>query len=89
MSRIGKQPITVPGGVDVTIAEGSVRVKGPKGELALDLVGDVVVEREGDTVSVSRASGSDVRRSPETRCPSLGRTTNVGTARCTASPARS
>ena len=63
MSRIGKQPITVPGGVDVTIAEGSVRVKGPKGELALDLVGDVVVEREGDTVSVSRANDERRNRS--------------------------
>ena len=33
MSRIGKQPITVPAGVDVTIDGNTVTVKGPKGEL--------------------------------------------------------
>lgn len=34
MSRIGKKPISIPAGVTVTVAEGMVRVKGPKGELA-------------------------------------------------------
>ena len=36
MSRIGKQPITVPSGVDVTIDGATVRVKGPKGQLEHD-----------------------------------------------------
>src|SRR3954453_12225031 len=60
MSRVGKQPITVPSGVDVTIADSSVRVKGPKGELAIDVVGDVTVAREGDEIVVTRAN--DERR---------------------------
>ena len=34
MSRIGKLPITVPSGVNVDLAEGSVKVKGPKGEFS-------------------------------------------------------
>jgi len=60
MSRIGKQPIAVPSGVDVTIADASVRVKGPKGELAIDVVGDVTVARDGDAIVVTRAN--DERR---------------------------
>src|SRR4051812_9770099 len=64
MSRVGKQPITVPSGVDVTIDEQSsgtsVRVKGPKGELAIDVVGDLSVARDGDAILVTRAN--DERR---------------------------
>jgi large subunit ribosomal protein L6 len=60
MSRIGKQPITIPSGVDVTIADGTVLVKGPKGELTTTVVGEVEVAREGDTLVVTRAN--DERR---------------------------
>lgn len=63
MSRIGKAPITVPGGVDVTIAGARVTVKGPKGELRQELVGDVTVERDGDTLVVVRADDSRTNRS--------------------------
>jgi large subunit ribosomal protein L6 len=63
MSRIGKQAITVPGGVDVTIDGPAVRVKGPKGQLEYRLVGDVVVERDGDALNVSRADDSRSNRS--------------------------
>ena len=63
MSRIGKQAITVPGGVDVTIDGGAVRVKGPKGQLEHHMVGDVVVERDGDALHVSRADDSRANRS--------------------------
>jgi len=59
MSRIGKQPISVPSGVDVTIDGGAVRVKGPKGQLEYQLVGDVVIERDGDALNVTR--GDDTR----------------------------
>jgi large subunit ribosomal protein L6 len=54
MSRIGRQPITVPDGVDVQIAAGQVTVKGPKGELAQDLVSDMKVELADGTVTVER-----------------------------------
>ncbi len=63
MSRIGKAPITVPSGVDITISGPSVKVKGPKGELGYDLVGDVTVERDGDTLVVARADDSRGNRS--------------------------
>ena len=63
MSRIGKQPITVPSGVDVTIAGAHVTVKGPKGQLEHEIIGGVTVEREGDDLVVSRADDSRSNRS--------------------------
>ncbi|MDQ1461409.1 MAG: large subunit ribosomal protein, partial [Actinomycetota bacterium] len=47
MSRIGKKPITVPSGVDVTIDGQRVAVKGPRGELKLEIAGAIAIEREG------------------------------------------
>jgi large subunit ribosomal protein L6 len=51
MSRIGKAPITVPGGVDIDIANGAVTVKGPKGTLSRVIPGEITVRR--DTTSDS------------------------------------
>ena len=49
MSRIGKQPITIPAGVTVTVANGNeVTVKGPKGELSRSLQKGITVAVEGD-----------------------------------------
>ncbi|MBI4434317.1 50S ribosomal protein L6 [Candidatus Uhrbacteria bacterium] len=53
MSRIGKQPITLPAGVTATIASGLVTVRGPKGEVAVPLHPRVRVELEGTTLRVS------------------------------------
>jgi large subunit ribosomal protein L6 len=63
MSRIGKQAITVPSGVEVTIDGTAVRVKGPKGQLEHRLVGDIAIERDGDALNVSRADDSRSNRS--------------------------
>ncbi|MDQ1448811.1 MAG: large subunit ribosomal protein, partial [Actinomycetota bacterium] len=63
MSRIGKQPITVPSGVEVTIDGSAVRVKGPKGQLEHHLVVDVLIERDGDAWNVTRADDSRSNRS--------------------------
>ncbi len=63
MSRIGKQAITVPSGVDVTIDGALVRVKGPKGQLEYTLVGDVSVTRDGDSLTVTRADDARTNRS--------------------------
>jgi large subunit ribosomal protein L6 len=41
MSRIGRQPVAIPKGVQVTAQDGSVKVKGPKGELVMSLVSGV------------------------------------------------
>jgi large subunit ribosomal protein L6 len=54
MSRIGKNPIPVPSGVDVAISGSSVTVKGPKGTLVRDLPGAVTVRQDGDTLLVER-----------------------------------
>ena len=63
MSRIGKQPITVPSGVDVTIDGDAVRVKGPKGQLEYQLVGDVQIARDGDALNVTRTDDTRSNRS--------------------------
>lgn len=61
MSRIGKQEISLPQGVDVAVVDGMVKVKGPKGSLEQALVDRVAVEVNGQTVNVTRVS--DDRRS--------------------------
>jgi large subunit ribosomal protein L6 len=63
MSRIGKVPIAVPSGVEVTIDGATVRVKGPKGQLEHEIVGDVAVAREGDELVVTRADDTRANRS--------------------------
>ena len=54
MSRIGKAPITVPGGVDVAIDGASVTVKGPKGTLSRTLPEIISVRREDNQLLVER-----------------------------------
>jgi large subunit ribosomal protein L6 len=63
MSRVGKQPIAVPSGVDVTIDGATVRVKGPKGQLEHNVIGKVAVECDGDNVVVTRADDERANRS--------------------------
>ena len=54
MSRIGRLPITVPSGVDVTIDGRNVTVTGPKGTLSRALHPDITVSREDGTIVVTR-----------------------------------
>jgi large subunit ribosomal protein L6 len=54
MSRIGKAPIPVPGGVDVAVAGARVTVKGPKGTLERDLPSTITVRQDGDVLLVER-----------------------------------
>jgi large subunit ribosomal protein L6 len=61
MSRIGKQPVPVPTGVDVKIDGQNVSVKGPKGSLALDVAEPITVERNDDGAIVI-ARPDDERR---------------------------
>lgn len=58
MSRVAKNPIVVPAGVEVTLAAGKISVKGPKGSLTQLLNADVVVERQGDTLLCKATSDS-------------------------------
>ena len=52
MSRIGKMPIALPAGVEVKFADGVVSVKGPKGTLTREIVGNIGIEVEGSTLLV-------------------------------------
>jgi large subunit ribosomal protein L6 len=54
VSRIGKQPVSVPDGVEITIEPELVRVKGPKGELAERVSREIGVEQENGEVVVTR-----------------------------------
>ncbi|MCU4186379.1 50S ribosomal protein L6 [Acidiferrimicrobium sp. IK] len=54
MSRIGRSPIPVPSGVDVTIAGRQVTVKGPGGTLSHELPGEITVRQEETTLLVER-----------------------------------
>jgi len=63
MSRIGKAPITVPGGVDIAIDGGSVTVKGPKGTLSRTIPGAITVRKEEATLLVERPDDERQNRS--------------------------
>ena len=57
MSRIGRMPITVPAGVEITVAENNVvTVKGPKGTLTQALRPEMIIEQEGNVIHVKRPS---------------------------------
>jgi large subunit ribosomal protein L6 len=64
MSRIGKLPVAVPSGVNVTLADGEVAVKGPKGELRQHILSQVVdVKLEEGKVVVARKGDAKPHRS--------------------------
>ena len=54
MSRIGRMPVVVPSGVDVTINGRQVHVKGPKGELSMQVTSPIEVSQENGVITVSR-----------------------------------
>ena len=63
MSRIGKKPIPIPQGVSVTIAEGAVEVKGPKGHLRqLVPPGVVFVRNDATLVATLEREGRELRK---------------------------
>ena len=63
MSRIGNKPITVPEGVEVTLNDNHIVVKGPKGTLEKDLHKNMTVTMEGNTITVTRPNDEAVNRS--------------------------
>jgi large subunit ribosomal protein L6 len=56
MSRIGRMPVAIPSGVDVTIDGRQVTVKGPKGTLSLEIVQPIEVKQADGTITVTRPS---------------------------------
>ncbi len=63
MSRIGRLPIPIPAGVDVTLDGSSITVTGPRGQLHRDLAPELTVVREDGTLRVERPR--DDKRSRE------------------------
>jgi large subunit ribosomal protein L6 len=64
MSRIGRLPITVPGGVDIALDGSEVTVKGPKGTLSHTVASPIEVQRADDgTLTVTRPNDERVSRS--------------------------
>jgi len=56
MSRIGRMPVELPGGVEVKNENGIVTVKGPKGELTQSISKDMIINIDGNILTVSRPS---------------------------------
>ncbi len=63
MSRIGRKPISIPAGVEVTIAGQDVSVKGPKGALSFTISEPISVSKEDTTLVVARPDDSRTARS--------------------------
>lgn len=63
MSRIGKQPINIPAGVTVSVANTTVTVKGPKGTLTQEINPNISVAVEGNVCTVTRPDDEKLNRS--------------------------
>jgi len=63
MSRIGRKPITIPGGVNITLDNTLITVKGPKGTLSRELHKDMKVVIAESELSVERPSDNKLHRS--------------------------
>jgi len=63
MSRIGKKPVVLPGGVQASVQDRTIHVKGPKGELTLLFPPEIAVEVEGQEVKVSPVGDTPFARS--------------------------
>lgn len=63
MSRIGRKPITVPSGVNITLDNSVITVKGPKGTLTRELHKEIKVTVEGNEIVVERPSDNKLHRS--------------------------
>ena len=59
MSRVGKNPVPVPANVEIALSTNEVLIKGPLGTLRHNLVSDIRVEREGDSLLIKPSNGSN------------------------------
>lgn len=58
MSRVGKEPVSVPANVEVILSSSEVSIKGPLGKLQRSFNSDVIIEHDGDTLLVKVANSS-------------------------------
>ena len=62
MSRIGRLPITIPAGVDVTVDGNTVTAKGALGTLTQTFSANMAIEKDGDTIKVTRPNDAKENR---------------------------
>ena len=60
MSRIAKTPIEVPSGVEVKVQSGQVKVKGPNGNMVLQLPSEISLEHDDKVINVKHATDSAI-----------------------------
>ncbi|WP_018605528.1 50S ribosomal protein L6 [Uliginosibacterium gangwonense] len=58
MSRVAKNPVVLPAGVEANVGQGEITIKGPLGSLKLNLHPSIAIEREGNVVKVVAVAGS-------------------------------
>ena len=63
MSRIGRMPVAIPAGVEITVDNGVVTVKGPKGELTQAINKDMMIEQKDGVLTVARPSEDKYHKS--------------------------
>ena len=63
MSRVGRLPVEVPSGVEVSIVESLVKIKGPKGEMEFDFSPEIEISFADDQIAVKRPSDAREMRS--------------------------
>ena len=79
MSRIGRKPIAIPNGVEVTLDNTVITVKGPKGTLTRELHKDMQITVENNEINVVRPSDNKTHRSSRhdpQRCLEYGQRCN-------------
>jgi large subunit ribosomal protein L6 len=62
MSRIGKKPVSLPSGVTAAVSDGTVSVKGPKGEMKLRLVSEIEAEVKDGAIAITPREDTDRAR---------------------------
>jgi large subunit ribosomal protein L6 len=62
MSRIGKAPVNLPSGVEVSVVDRTITVKGPKGTLSRELPGEIEVSVEGSVLTCTRPNDERFHR---------------------------
>jgi large subunit ribosomal protein L6 len=78
MSRVGKQPVTIPEGTKVNILADNIEVEGPKGKLTSPIFPGIIVKMEDNHMVFSRSSDSPQQRSMHGLCRTLAHNAVVG-----------
>jgi large subunit ribosomal protein L6 len=78
MSRIGKAPVNLPSGVEVSVADRTITVKGPKGTLSREIPGEIEVAVEGGVLTCTRPNDERYHRAQHGLARSLVNNMVVG-----------